>query len=399
MPEQALSHLKVLDLTHYLAGPFCTKLMAGFGAEVIKVEKPRTGDGLREVGPFYQGIEGRERSIPFLWLNTGKKSITLNINSPEGREILSHLICDADILIENFAPGVMERFGFGFDAVHRLQPRVIMTSIKNFGQSGPYADYKAEEITEYAMSGLMQLTGRPDRPPLCCGPAMSQYTAAIQAYFATVLAIWQREITGVGQHVNVSIRESNLDNVEVALTEYLHTGKVPNRNSDEHALVPWKLYPCKNGYAAIIGGPMRHWPGAVSMFENTWLMNPDLQHMGGRIKHRAEVGEAILPWLAEHEKKEIYEAGQRRGLAFGYLADADEIFHSPQHQARSFFVSVDHPSTGPQPYCGAPFRSSVNSWRLARAPLLGEHTEAIITQTLGYTREDLARFRAQGVVE
>lgn len=397
MAEGALSHLKVVDLTHHIAGPFCTKLLAGFGAGVIKVEKPGTGDGLRQVGPYCDEAPGLETGIPFLWLNAGKRSITLNLAAPEGRDILLRLIHGADILIENFAPGTMKGFGLGFDVIHEANPRLVMTSISNFGQTGSYKDYQAEEIVEYALAGLMQLTGRPDRPPLCSGPAMTQYTAGIQACIATMLAIWHRRMTGVGQHVDVSIQEASLDNIEVVLSEYFHAGKIANRTGDEHPLVPWKLYPCQDGYAAVIGGPMRHWPGAASMFEDPRLLESGLQHVGGRMKHREEVAEMIQPWLSKHGKKEIYHAGQQRRMAFGYLAGAEEVLRSPQHEARGFFVDVDHPVAGTHRYCGAPFRSSANVWRAGRAPLLGEHTGEIMT-TLGYTETDVARLRVQQVI-
>jgi len=398
MAEHALSHLKVIDLTHYMAGPLCTKLMAGFGAEVVKVERPRTGDGLRHVGPYYNNVPGPESSIPFLWLNTGKRSVTVNLATTQGREILLQLLRDADILIESFAPGEMARFGLSFEVVHEMNPRLVMTSISNFGQTGPYKDYQAEEIVTYAMSGLMQLTGRPDRPPLCSGPAVSQYTAGVQGYIATLLAIWNRAATGVGQYVDVSIQESGLDNIEVVLTEYLHAGKIANRTGDEHPLVPWKLYPCKDGYAAIIGGPIRNWLSAADLFEEPRLLETRLQHIGDRMKHREEVGQYLQPWLARHGKKEIYEAGQRRRLAFGYLANAQDVMQSPQHEARGFFVDIDHPVTGLQRYCGPPFRSSTTAWRSERAPLLGEHTEEILTGSLGYTEKDLARLRAQEII-
>jgi crotonobetainyl-CoA:carnitine CoA-transferase CaiB-like acyl-CoA transferase len=398
MDEGALSHFKVVDLTHYVAGPFCTKLMAGFGADVIKVEKPATGDGMRKIGPFYKGVAGLEHSIPFLWLNTGKKSIVLNLKSAKGREILLQLIRDADVLIENFGPDTMDRFGLGFDALHRVNQRLVVTSITNFDEKGPYKNFKAEEIVEYAMSGLMQLTGRPDRSPLCSGPKVTQYSAGIQAYCATAIALWQREISGFGRHVTISIRESGLDNIEIALTEFLHTGKIANRNGDEHPLVPWKLYPCKDGYAAIVGGPARHWPAAAPMFEDSFLLQPHLQHMSGRIKYRAEVSTAMQSWLSKHGKKEICKAGQQRGLAFAYLATAEEVLNSPQHQARGFFQNVGHPITGAHPYCNAPFCSSVNKWFMSRAPLLGEHTNEIMTSGLRYSLDDVARLRAQEVI-
>ncbi len=398
MPEQALSNLKVVDLTHYIAGPLCTKLMAGFGADVIKVEKPGTGDGLRQVGPYYQDQAGVENSIPFMWLNTGKRSITTNLTTEEGREIVARLIRNADVLIENFAPGAMARFGLSFDFVRELNPRLVMTSISNFGQTGPYKDYEADEITEYAMSGLMKLTGDPERAPLGSGPAITQYTAGIHAYFATMLAIWNRNNTGTGDYIDLSIQESAIENIEIALTEYLHDGRIANRSGDEHPLVPWHLYPCEDGFAAVIGGPIRHWLGAATLFEEPRLLEDRLHHMADRMKHRQEVKDYLRPWLAKHKKKEIYEAGQNRGLAFGYLASAEDVLKSPQHEARGFFTEINHPVTGPQRYCGSPFRSSVTSWRSDRAPLLGEHTEQIMIGSLGYTKDDVLRFRSQQIV-
>jgi crotonobetainyl-CoA:carnitine CoA-transferase CaiB-like acyl-CoA transferase len=395
MPQGALSNLKVVDLTEHIAGPFCTKLMAGFGADVIKVEKPGAGDGLRQVGPYYRNEVGPENSIPFLWLNTGKRSIATRLNTDGGREIVARLIRNADVLIEGFGPGVMAGLGLSFDVVRKLNPRIVMTSISNFGQTGPYKDYQADQITEYAMSGSMKLTGEAGRAPLSSGPAITQYSAGINAYFATMLAVFNRNSTGAGDYIDLSIQESGLDNVEIALAEHLLGGRVGNRNGDRHLLVPWQLYPCADGFAAVIGGPVRNWLDAASLFEEPRLLQPELHHMADRIKHREEVEEYLRPWLAAHGQKEIAEAGRTHGLAFGYLATAEDVLESPQHGHRGFFSEIDHPVTGRQRYCGSPFRSSETPWRSCRAPLVGEHTEEILIDGLGYSKEDVLRLRSQ----
>lgn len=398
MAEQALSHLRVLDLTHYIAGPYCTKLMAGFGANVIKIERPHNGDKVRSVGPFFQEPPDLETSIPFLWLNTGKKSITLNLKSETGREIFKKLAHQADVVVENFSPRVMPGLGLSYEVLQDMNPRLVMTSISNFGQTGPYRDYQADEIVEYALSGLMYLTGDPAKPPLAAGPAISQYCAGMHAYIATLLALYQGRASGSGQYIDVSIQECAMDNIEISLVEYLHEGKIAKRTDDRHPLVPWQLYPCEDGYAAVIGGPVRHWKRAADLFEEPRLLDKKYEHMAGRVKYRDEVEALIQPWLSGHQKKDIYHAGQARHLAFGYLATLAEVFEASQHRAREFFVEIDHPVVGKHPYCGAPFRPLATPWQSARAPLLGEHNEAIYGELLGYSPEEIQQLTEEGVL-
>ena len=171
------------------------------------------------------------------------------------------------------------------------------------------------------------------------------------------------------------------------------------RNSDEHPLVPWRSYPCRDGYVAIIGGPLRHWPKGAGLFEEPRLADPEFAHMADRIARRREVEALIRPWLMRHDKKDIYHLGQTLGLAFGYLASLADILESPQHLAREFFQETEpHPEVGPLRVCGAPFRLDSASWRVGRAPLLGEHNRAVLVDLLGYSRDDVARFSAEGVI-
>lgn len=398
MPQNALSHLTVLDLTHYIAGPYCTKLMAGFGANVLKIERPDAGDGLRGVGPFFRGRENPETGIPFLWLNTGKKSLTLNLKTERGLEIFKSLLRGADVVVENFSPRVMPSLGLSYGELREINPRIIMTSISNFGQTGPYRDYRATEIVEYALSGLMYLTGDPDKAPLSSGPAMTQYTAGMTAYISTLMALFARGMKGTGQYVDVSIHESGLDNVEVAIAEYLHMGKVARRAADEHTLVPWQIHPCADGYAAIIGGPIRHWLRGADLFEEPRLLDKRYEHMIDRMKHREEVKALMRPWLMRNRKKDIFHAGQAKKMAFSYLASLDEALESPQHLARDYFQEIEHPVAGKHKYCGPPFRPSEARWQQEPAPLLGEHNEEIYRHALGYSPEALEAMREEGVI-
>ena len=372
---RALSHIRVIDLAQDIAGSYCTKLAAGFGAEVLKVEPPETGDRMRGVGPFCHDHEGLESSIPFLWLNTGKKSITLDLQTDEGIETLKKLIEHADVLVESFSPGVMASLGLGYDALSATNPRLVMASISNFGQTGPYRHYEAEEIETYAMSGGMYVSGDPDKAPLTCGPAVTQYSAGLHAYTAILMSLFHRASTGHGQYVDVSAMECGLENIENRLTNHLHTGKVARRGP--HTFAPWGLYRCRDGYAAVVCAPFRRWTQGAEVFEEPRLLDEKLRHVRGRVEHRDEVNACVEPWLANHTKKAVFEAGIQHDLAFGFLADFDEVLKSPQHSARGFFVEIEHPTVGTHKYCGAPFKMSRTPWQSARAPLLGEHDHTV----------------------
>jgi crotonobetainyl-CoA:carnitine CoA-transferase CaiB-like acyl-CoA transferase len=396
MEKQALENLRVIDLTEYISGPYCTKLLSGFGAEVIKLELPKTGDGLRGLGPFFKNQEGVETSIPFLWLNTGKMGMTLNLETEEGVKIAKELIHRADVLVEAFSPGVMAKLGLGYETLKENNPQLVMISISDFGQTGPYKSFKAEEIQMQALSGMMYLTGDPDRPPLASGPALCQYTAGLHAYVATLLALFQKRAGGGGQHVDVSKMECCLENIEVALTGYLQAETKARRKP--HLGVPWDLYPCDDGYAAIIGMPARHWHRAAEIFEEPRLFDKQYDHLLDRIKHRHEYEEILENRLKTKKKEEVFRAGQSQGLAFGYLASLQEAFQSPQHKERQFFMETDHPEVGMHNYCGAPFKMSETPWQQERAPLLGEHNDRILRGILKYSQERLDRLRREGVI-
>jgi len=396
MTDQALSHLRVVDLTHYVSGPYCTKLLAGFGAEVIKIEPPQTGDKLRHLGPFYRDGEDLERSIPFLWLNTGKKSVTLNLKTDKGLEVLKRLVKSADVLVENFSPRVMPGLGFSPEVLRDLNPRLVVASISSFGQTGPYRDYRAQEIQLQALSGMMHMTGEAEKPPLASGPAICQYSAGVHAYCAVLMALFQRGNNGQGQYVEVSVLECALEHIELTLAKFLQLGKQGRRS--EHLLALWDLYPCRDGYAAVISAPVRHWLKGAWIFDEPRLLDEKYRHMTDRMRHRQELEDLIRPWLNAHDKQEIFELGQAQHLAFGYLATLPEVLASPQHRSREFFVEVDHPAAGRHRYGGAPFKMSETPWRSHRAPLLGEHNQDIYAGELAYAPGEIKGWREAGII-
>ncbi len=376
MKNRALSELRIIDLTHYIAGPYCTKLMAGFGADVIKIERPQTGDKLRSVPPFNKNENGVEHSIPFHWLNTGKKSVTLDLKTERDVGAFKKLVQNADVVVENFSPRVMPGLGLGYGELLKINPNLIMASISNFGQTGPYKDYQVDEIELSAMCGAMYMTGEECMPPLTPGPALCQYSAGMHAYLAILFALFQRKNSGGGKYIDVSIMESGLEYIENAVTNFLHLGKIAKRGA--HTFAPWGLYKCLDGYATVICAPFRHWTRGVNIFQEPRLMADKYKHVKYRSQHRKEVDELIQPWLSKNKKKDIFQLGQGHNFAFGYLSTFDEVLESPQHKDRGFFVEVDHPVVGKHKYCGAPFIMSETPWKTLRAPLLGEHNQDIL---------------------
>jgi crotonobetainyl-CoA:carnitine CoA-transferase CaiB-like acyl-CoA transferase len=381
--------LRVIELGGGIAGSYCTKLMAGFGADVIKVEPWPAGDKLRQSEPFIDGASGPENSIPHLWYNTGKRSVVLNLDSKRELDWLKGIIRRADVVVDGFAPGKLAEIGLGFDVLKSVRRDIILTSITPFGQSGPNKDYEAEEITLYAMSGLMYATGHPDREPLAAGPAICQLSAGMKAYIATLMAVYRRKQAAGAEWIDVSVHEAALDNFEIAVAEHMELGKKAKRANDEHALVPWRIFPCRDGHAAIIGGPIRHWLKAAEIFEEPELTSTKYAHMADRIRQRADVRALMAPWLSRHDKKDIFHAGQKRKMAWGYLATLADVVGSPQHRARGFLPEVHHPDHGHQIMLGAPFRPSRSPWRQQRAPQLGEHTSEVLQELLGLSPAEI----------
>lgn len=403
--EQALSDVKVLDLTHYVTGPYCTKLLADYGADVVKVEKPRRGDPARRMGPFFEDDSHPEKSGLFLHLNTSKKGVTLNLKSEAGKEIFKELVSGVDILVENFSPRVMPSLGLEYEKLEMLNPRLVMTSISNFGQSGPYRDFKASELILYGMGGAMNETGTLDRYPLKKGGRVIQYQAGTIAAVATMMSLITNRAQEVGQHIDVSIFESQMGTIDRRMSHllsYQYNQEITYRPDPEQEPpgFPVGVYPCKDGFFHIAGGFV-FWSRVCKMMER-----PDLTNDPGFCTPEGQRDPANLerfsviwyPWIAEHTKGEIIEAGQAAGVLCGPINTTEDLVNDPHWSAREFWADVDHPVTGKVTYPGAPFKMGETPWRVSRpAPLLGQHNEEVYSQ-LGYSREDLVKLSRQGII-
>ena len=394
-----LDGLKVLDLTHYVAGPYATRLMAAQSAEVIKVERPATGDGARRIGPFPDDVPHPEKSALFLYLNTGKKSVTLNLKDGASKPILRSLLEWADVLVENFCPGVMSRLGLDYGSVSTVNPNLVMTSISNFGQTGPYRDYGAREINLYAMGGLMYITGDPEREPLHMAARLAQYGAGQNAFAGTLGALLHRDIAGVGQHVDVAISEYLATILENALSQYSYTGSNFRRTGNRgYGRAAWGPYPCQDGYVGVIAGPDHKWPEMAELMGIAELAEERYGDRAGRAENADELDSLMLPWLMRHDRHEIFERAQHRGLAFAYVAAPEDILGWEHLRERGFFGSVEHPKAGGLEHPMMPWRVGDGGWELDAAPTLGQHNIDVYCGMLGYSKAELVRMRGMGVL-
>lgn len=400
MEAAFLSDLTVLDLSQYIAGPYCTKMLADLGAEVIKIEKPGTGDGARRLGPFYKDAPDPEKSGTFLFLNTNKNSVTLNLKTTSGLRILEDLVRRADVLVESFRPGTMERLGLGYDHLSQLNPRLIMASISNFGQSGPYRDYKLTDMVAYALGGLMYMSGEPDREPIRLGFPVCLYMAGLGAFMGVVAALHHRDMKNEGQYIDVSILEAAASCDEISLEAFTFKNETRVRAGNRfRGRYPWVVLPCQDGFVSLVCIEQHQWENLVEALGMPELLREsNFKTAQSRAQHADELDALILPWLAERDKEEVYRSAQSHNTPVGCAYDVSELFNSAQYQARDFFVDIEHPETGWLKYPRLPFRTLDFTGNYRRAPLLGEHTGEVLNKRLGYTAAELVRLRESNII-
>jgi benzylsuccinate CoA-transferase BbsE subunit len=405
-----LSPYRVLDLTSE-KGYFCGKILADLGADVIKIEPPE-GDPGRNIGPFYHGKPDREKSLLFFAYNTNKRSITLNLQTQEGREIFKRLAKTADFVIESFHPGYMDKIGLGYSVLKGIHPRAIMVSITPFGQEGPYKDWKASDIVAIAMGGLSHITGSPDRPPARVSVDQAYVIAGTQGAMGAMIAHYYREATGKGQYVDTSTQESV---VLSALT-------VPQAWDLQKFIWPREgafmsrarkrvrhLWPCKDGYIAwrlFTGGLgvktramvdwMKSQGKAGELAEINWQELDLLTVPEEKFYHWQELfGE----FFKTHTKAELCKEALARGIVLIPASTPKDLLEDPQLEARDYWEEVEHPELGTTiTYPGALYKSSEIEWKFRRAPLIGEHNREIYEGELGFTKERLATMKQRGII-
>jgi len=401
--QQALADIRVLDLTHYVAGPYCTKLLADYGAEVTKIERPLVGDGARRIGPFKDDIPHPEKSGLFLHLNTNKKGITLDLRSQTGIDIFEKLVKDVDVLVESFAPRVMPGLGLDYEALAQINPGLVKTSISNFGQTGPYRDYKATEIALFAMGPHMITEGEPDQAPLRYPGYKSQYLAGSHAATATMGALFGSLASGEGEEIDVSIIEclSGLPEGAGKLMAYAFSGSdVIRTGYRSEGVYPLGFYPCKDGAIHVFGYTPAAWPRVVG-----WLGMPELLEdprfvdPEQRPQNHGEFDVIFLEWLMDRTQDELFLSAQENRLPVAPVKRIDQVLEDPHFRARKAFVDIIHPVAGKSTYPSPPFRlPEVPSSAQLPAPTLGQHNEEIYCDRLGYTADDLVVLRGEGVI-
>jgi crotonobetainyl-CoA:carnitine CoA-transferase CaiB-like acyl-CoA transferase len=375
----ALKQLKVLEIAEGISGPYCGKLMAGLGADVIKIEPPH-GDAARQTGPFPNDTLDPEASGLFLYLNTGKRSLTLDIE--QDNETVLRMVKDMDVVIENHPPGKLASLGLGYQDMARVNPDVVVVSITPFGQYGPYRDFESVDIVVHALSGELYLAGRPEREPLKKGGNLSEYHGGLNGYLSVMTALYARQSTGRGQHIDVSLLEGATAVIGMAVQRWVYMGVVDARRGAEGHPWPNGIWPAKDGYILAYSRPaVDWWTMFVNMMDEVGVpefADPRFKTAEGRAESVEELDGLFQPWLSGCNKEEVYHHAQKYGLPFGYVATAPDMLASPQMRARDFFVTIDHPNTGELPYPGAPYYMSETPFEFRRAPLLGEHNDEVL---------------------
>ena len=398
-----LAGVRVLELGGHTSAPFCARLLADYGAEVVKLEPPGVGDPARGKGPFVGDDPHPEKSIPFLYLNTNKRAITLDVATATGRRILEQLARNVDVLVENYRPAKSERLGLDYAALSAVNPGLVAVSITPFGRSGPYRDYAATDIVTFAYSGHLYHSGDSDREPLRNLLDQSEYVAGVNAATAALAALFQRLTAGKGQQVEVSAMECLAAHLVQAVPYYNYMGAIKGRRAVRGSGFE-ELMPAKDGYVVPSVQGSQPWPVVADLIGLEELKDDKFASGAGRIEHGEELKELLIRGLAEWQRKPLFQASGERRLVFGMAQDAGDLYDCPHLREREFFAPVAHPVAGAAEYPGLgprlhtePGRSE--GYEIRRpAPLLGQHNREILGEELGLTSADLVCLRAAGVI-
>lgn len=392
--------MRVLDLTHHVAGPYCAKLLADFGADVVKIERPE-GDIARSMPPFFNDEAHPDKSLLFAYLNTGRRSVTLNLKTSTGKALLERLAADSDIVVENFAPRVLPSLGLDYPALRRINPALVMVSISNFGQTGPYRDYKAADIVHYALGGLMYIFGSAEREPLKHALRQTQFKAGANAATAALIGHCHQQFNGEGQHIDISIQECVTSALRDTTSLYTYAGSIRQRQPAYTGDMPRSPVPTADGYIVPIhfGGAV-DWNGVADFIDEPALKDDSFATPESRFANAKALQDALEAGMSRWRKFELMrEAHKRRGHIYGVVHSPAETLASEQYKARGYFADIEHPAFGKATYPGAPFIMSATPWRAASpAPELGQHNEAILCGKLGLSLSELNLLRASGVV-
>ena len=389
-----LDDLTVVDLTRALAGPYCTMMLGDLGARVLKIETPDGGDDTRGWGPPFTGGE----SAYFMSINRNKSSVTLNLRDARARDVLWRLLGRADVLVENFRPGAMDRLGFGYEAVHTALPRLVYCSISGFGQTGPYRERAAYDLIVQGMGGLMGITGEPDGAPMRVGVAVGDICAGMFAAYAVLAALRARDRTGRGQWVDASMLDGQVAWMTYMAANYFATGGDPERVGSAHTnLVPYQPFRTRDGFVNVAVGSEGLWQRFCGALEVPLTDDPRFATNADRVARRRELLELLEPIFAARTTAEWVPRLLEHGVPAGPIARMHEVMDDPQVVARGMVVDVEHPRAGRIRVNGVPVKLSDTPGRADAPPVLGEHTDAVL-QELGLGPDEVAALRRDGAI-
>ncbi|MYB21151.1 MAG: CoA transferase [Chloroflexi bacterium] len=395
-----LDGVTVLDLTEHIAGPYCTKLFADFGADVIKVERP-DGDPSRSVGPWHQGIQGPERSGTFFYFNTNKRSLVLDIERPEAVTVIERLLARADIVVESQPAGRLDSLGLGWERVSSLRDDLPMVSITPFGQDSPYRDFKISDLVLYGFAGEMYSIGVQDREPVKMYGTASLVECGAAAATGAMAALTAAELQGVGQHVDFSMADAQFNGVDrrhAATIGFEFAGRRSLRAPGPAAGMLAGVYPCADGYIEFSGAAIRIPRLNEMLGRPDWLQDEKWWQPGvGLIADLVdEFNGLFLPWALERTKREIWEAAREAKVLCGPLFSVDELFEDTHFSDRGFWSTAEHDELGEVKLLGRPLTMPASPWSIRRPPpRLGEHTDEVLSE-LGFEDSEIAELRASG---
>ncbi len=400
----ALTGRRILELADG-SGAYAGKLFADMGADLVKIEPPG-GDPARRVPPFWRGEAGDDTSFAFLYANTSKRGITLDVTRPAGRELFASLARNADVIVETLPPGRLDELGIGYDALRVENPRLVLTSITPFGQTGPQRGDRGSDLVASALGGALYVTGEADDPPVVLAGSQAHLSACSFAAIASLVALRHASRSGAGQHVDISVQEAMTSVTHICgVGKWLDDGIVPKRRgSGLFASVPSGAYPCRDGLVYLMVNRPQHWKALAEWIHdetgNEEVLDPMFE---GPSSRRQEYRELIDFFVCELTQRfaasEVYHEGQRRHIAFTPVSTASDVARDPQLAAREFFVSLEHPSGGRLQYPGAPYRLERTPWALRHpAPRVGEHNRDVYVDELGLSEARLGTLRDDGVV-
>jgi formyl-CoA transferase len=397
--SQALSGIRIIDMTHNQAGPACAQILGFLGAEVIKLEEPGGGDVARR----NMRDKADSDSLFFLLFNANKRSLTLNLKTGRGKELFRELIAKSDVLLENFGPGALDRLGFGYDALQRINPRLVYATIKGFGTYGPYRDFKSYEPIAQAMGGAMSVTGFPDNPPTFVVPAIGDSGTGMHMAIGILAALQQRHRTGRGQQVEVSMQDAVVNLIRVSLRDHQRFGApMPRRGNQMGRGVPSTTYPCAPGGPndyVFITAQQQMWPAFARAIGRPELaQDPRFADEDGRWVNRAALNPIIEEWTRGRSKHEAMRVLAAAGVPCGACQDTGEVLADPHLEARAMILDIDYPTRGTYRTVGCPVKLSDSPAAVTRPPLLGEHTAAVLGELCGVDEVELERLRDDGVV-